>query len=382
MALAQRTKKILIWTLIGAPAAALIFAAGEWAPALRRLNALDSRDLELTDRPKAPSLAPATAPPARVPEPRPATLADVPAPAHWEWAGTEPLRLDFTLDLDFLAPLGDGAGNTAFWLRDFDKRDGCRFDAYTRENLIEGQSPEVLTVLHPESPLLREAGAWVDQARCRFYPDVWPVEGPQTRIPNLQLSIELARSWRARGDAEIDPERAKDDYRRAIRLGRLLRQDSVTVIQDLVGLACIRQGLAGLNNRARREGDAVMVAATTLALADHTAIRAAIRRRLAEFDFARKVRPGLFGPTLDLRQDELDSAIAAARTTPLRSLRMEALLPLFIARHLARAAQRDAAAAALEELSRDADPLVAAQARWYAARSLKAEELKRLLPSD
>ena len=45
------------------------------------------------------------------------------------------------------------------------------------------------------------------------------------------------------------------DFRRAIRLGRLLRQEDVTIIADLVGLACIRYGADGVYRVARSGGD-------------------------------------------------------------------------------------------------------------------------------
>jgi hypothetical protein len=80
----------------------------------------------------------------------------------------------------------------------------------------------------------------------RFYPDCFPLEGTDTQLPNLLVPLTFAKPWVARGLALEDPARAKEDFRRAIRLGRLLRQEDATIIADLVGLACIRHGAQAL----------------------------------------------------------------------------------------------------------------------------------------
>src|SRR5712675_337999 len=74
------------------------------------------------------STAPTHAPAATIPPPRHLTLADVPAPARWSrmMAISSLERLDFTIDLDRFAPLGDGPANAAIWFRDFANDDGSR----------------------------------------------------------------------------------------------------------------------------------------------------------------------------------------------------------------------------------------------------------------
>src|ERR1035438_5707580 len=110
-------------------------------------------------------------------------------------------------------------------------------------------------VLRPDDPLLTEAEPWADQATMRFYPDVWTGEGPSTPIPNLLVSLAFAKSWTARAASNPDAPASIEDCRRAIRWGRLLRQEDATIIQDLVGLASIRVAAEQLYALAARRGD-------------------------------------------------------------------------------------------------------------------------------
>ena len=81
----------------------------------------------------------------------------------------------------------------------------------------------------------------------RYYPDYLELDGYQTVVPNLLFQLNLAKSWVARGMAAEDLDAALEDYRRAMRLGRLLRQEDVTVIADLVGQACKDKPTYALN---------------------------------------------------------------------------------------------------------------------------------------
>ena len=119
---------------------------------------------------------------------------------------------------------------------------------------IEG--PEWIgEVLPPDDPLLLEAEPWCDQATMTFYPEIFELDGYATRITNLLLPLNFVRSWVARGVAAETTEAAMTDFRRAIRLGRLLRQEDVVVISDLVGLACIHLATRGVYERALADGD-------------------------------------------------------------------------------------------------------------------------------
>ena len=46
-----------------------------------------------------------------------------------------------------------------------------------------------------DDPLLLEAEPWCDQGTMHFYPDIFPLEGYSTRIPNLLVALTFARSW-------------------------------------------------------------------------------------------------------------------------------------------------------------------------------------------
>ena len=161
----------------------------------------------------------------------------------------------FRTDLDLLAPLGTGTANAAAWFKDFAKPDGSRRADAEAAMARRVQGPgELGEVLPGTDPLLLEAEPWCDQATMRFYPDFFPIKGYATQIPNLMLQLTFAKSWVARGMAASDPAKAMEDFRRAIRLGRLLRQEDATVIQDLVGLACIRDAALGVYELAVKEG--------------------------------------------------------------------------------------------------------------------------------
>jgi hypothetical protein len=65
----------------------------------------------------------------------------------------------------------------------------------------------------------------------------------------LLLAITLAKSWAARAETATEPALAKEDCRRAVRLGRLILQDDVTLIANRIGLACVRYGATGHSRR-------------------------------------------------------------------------------------------------------------------------------------
>ena len=107
-----------------------------------------------------------TAPRASVPAPKSHGLLKVPC---WGCPEADGWPIRFRTDLDLVAPLGDGSGNAALWLKDFAKQVGARASeaALAMERRVEGPG-EWGKVLAPDDPLLAEAEPWADQATMRF----------------------------------------------------------------------------------------------------------------------------------------------------------------------------------------------------------------------
>lgn len=340
-----------------------------------------------TPRAVVASSAPDHAPPATVPTPRRIGLAAMPAPFPWTRPTPLPKPLRFQVDLDLLAPLGDGRANAAIWFRDFAKSDGNRNEWGSNNRVIRPVSGVDESVFLSDDPVLLEAEPWVDQATMRFYPDIWPMAGPETKIPNLLFEITLAKSWAARAETAADAEQAKADYRRAIRLGRLILQDDATLISNLVGLACVRIGARGLYDRAQREGDAETMLAASLALHDADAIRQVAAERLTKVAVANDEprwhwsRPVQL--TVRATDEQFEAALEMARKDPSRALRLEGQWTLMGYVVAGTRAQGRQAREALEALSRDPDPLVASSARTTleAADRVGWRELLQMLES-
>ncbi|MBP7147132.1 MAG: hypothetical protein KBD01_06280 [Acidobacteria bacterium] len=358
----HRPSRALRVTLLAVAACLLLLLVARWG--LRRPEGPPRPAEQAHTVPSsAPALAPATVPaPARIP------TAALPAPFCWTCPRTDP-PLKFQVDLDLLAPLGNGTANAALWFRDFAKPDGSRSKAWDQrvDGTVHGESQSVYP---PDSPLLLEAEPWVDQSVMRFYPDVWPAEGFRTPLPNLLHAITLAKSWVARGEARAarDPASAKDDFRRAVRLGRLLLQDDVALIANFIGWSCVRLGATALYDQARHEGDLATMVVAGVVLNDCNALRKVAAERMTRLDFVHTLRrswlPWRLGrPVADIPAGQFDDAVAMAKSDPSLCLRLEAQGALAIARVAGNRAQRRAAETTLEELTRDRDPLVAASAR-------------------
>jgi hypothetical protein len=305
-------------------------------------------------------------------EPAPIVLAELPTPFCWGCSSNRTAPLEFQVDLDLLAPLGDGTENAAVWFSRFaiggSRRATDGKAVYSKrlvEKTIDGDEWRVFPA---DDPLLLEAEGWVDQARCSFYPDVWELDGIETPITDMLLTLHLSRSWVARGKLESDPRRAREDFRRAIRLGRLLRHDDVTIIQDLVAIANIRLGAGALYELARREGDAATMLVTSLVLADKDAMRQQTARWITTFE--RSHRPSGFS------DDELESIVELLGEMTTRRFQMEGVISLVLAKHLGTDEQRNRANEVLDEYSRSDDPMLAETARDFRDMNLEGDELK------
>lgn len=305
------------------------------------------------------------APPATVPAPRVVSLEALVVPC-WSCSESSQWPVRFRTDLDLLAPLGTGTGNAAVWFKDFTKPDGARYrEAVTAmERRIDGPA-DVGKMLPPDDPLLREAEPWCDQAVMRFYPDFYPLQGFVTKVPNLLLPLAMARSWVARGRAAAQPDQALADFRRAIRLGRLLRQEDNVVISDLVGLACIRLGTEGIYRLAVKQGDSRLALTAAIVLGEAGPQRLMTAQRLTRTDLRPYVTPGAAGmPVLTLPDRKLEEIVEAATSGSDRRFRGEAIVTLNIVRFLGTPAQQDKALTVLGGLAAGSDPGLAANAAW------------------
>lgn len=356
------SRKVLVLSAL----AVVVLLAGSLG--LRVLGADAHAKGQVVDRslePPTDSQSPGPAQAAFVPDPKPLDPLAVPYP-DWYDRQRQDRSVEFVTDLDAIAPLGDGRSNAALWFRQFAKHDGARLADYEAalDRRVRGEQFEGL-FLPGDDPLLLEAEPWVDQAIMRHYPDIWEVDGYQTPITNLLAILTFAKSWVARGNAGDDPDLAREDYRRAIRLGRLLRQEDVILINDLVGLACIRYGLEGLYNLEREEGNAAAAMLAGTALGEVAPQRLLTSSLITESDKVRLVRTWYFvGHTVEADEADLDHVFEIALGHPNRRFRAEAMLKLHMVFAFGSDEMKRVAGETLQRLAGSDDPLTAELARW------------------
>lgn len=307
------------------------------------------------------------APPATVPAPRelPWQKLEVPcwschdAIDHWPIA--------FRTDLDLLAPLGDGSANAAEYFALFCRRIGPRAadgEAFVARTVPAEDFSFLRQAAPPDDPLLLESEPWVDQARMSFYPRPMPFEGWSTAYPNLLMALNMARSWTARGLRADDPAVGLDDCRRAIRLGRLLRQDDVVIITDLVGLECIHVGARGISEIARRAGDQQLAMIAATVLGEVAPQRFLTQQRVTALELRPFVQRGRFGRlSADIPAASVERLIEVMRA-PERRFRGEAILSSQIVVELGGRATATRLRSALEEVADNGDEWTAMMARY------------------
>jgi len=305
------------------------------------------------------------APAAFVPDPANLQVADLEVPC-WTCPYNSDWPLRFQTDLDLLAPLGTGTANAAEWFGLFTREIGPRAADATAAMARRVEGPEWLgEVLPPDDPLLLEAEPWCDQATMTFYPDIYELDGYATRITNLLLPLNFVRSWVARGLNAETTETAMADFRRAIRLGRLLRQEDVVVISDLVGLACIHLASRGIYERALADGDLELALSASVVLGEVAPQRLGTKQRLTSTDLLNSFERNDQGEVIfRLQPGKLETVIEAAEGAPDRRLRCEAVLGLNIIGSLGSPEEKERAFEVLEDLAADPDPKVAEGARW------------------
>jgi hypothetical protein len=311
-----------------------------------------------------PGLASREAPAGTVPDPKPIDIRQFNLP-EWQHRDAGDWSISFRTDLDLLAPLGTGTANAATWFRDFAKASGVRRDESGEAMDQRVEHPLLKSVLPGDHPLLLEAEPWCDQAEMRFYPEIFPIKGWDTEVPNLLLCISFAKAWVARGLEGDDPDAALEDCRRAVRLGRLLRQDDVTIIADLVGLACIDIGADGIYRLARERGDAELALAAAVVRGEVAPQRLRTSERITRYEISPYMRRSTSGEiTLDLPGDRFERLVAALASEPDRRFLGEGLTSLSVIRFLGNEAQQQRAGELFDELSGSDDPFISAMARW------------------
>ena len=316
--------------------------------------------------------------PAVIPSAPPPNVQRLPFPPWGTTRRPQP-SVRFHSDLDRIAPMGQGPHNAAVWFADFARQRGAReqeleasrqrreaatADLASQSDLVRAILRDEPRAFLPDDPLVLEAEAWTTQARMQFYEEVWPFEGADTQIPNLLMVLNLAKSWVARGNANDDLAAAMEDYRRAVRLGRLFRQEDVVLITDLVGLACIRLGLQGIYDRAITRGDSELALLVSVALSELAPMRAESSRRYDRVDLSQMLRSDWRGTRWIASEDRLRDVVAIASTDEHRRFRMEAIMTLGGALHHGSRGAAGEARQALEALLEHGDPLTAKAARW------------------
>ena len=320
--------------------------------------------VRLLSRDSGPAHA-APPPAARVPAPEAVDATKLAFPC-WACKDAESWPLRFRTDLDLLAPLGTGPANAGTFFGAFAKQGGPRAEEGSAALKRAVDRPGVGKVLPPDDPLLLEAEPWCDQATLELYPEVFPIEGYETRLANMGLVLTMARSWIARGQDAASLEAALADFRRVVRLGRLLREEDVVLINDLVGLACVRIGAEAIYDRARAAGKLDLALAASVVVGEAAPQRLLTASRITAIEVGPYFRkPAAGSPSLELPAGYVETIRTAALTAPDRRFRGEATLTLWVlSRAAAQAADRARAAETVQDVAGGKDVSLSALARW------------------
>jgi hypothetical protein len=178
-----------------------------------------------------------------------------------------------------------------------------------------------------------------------------------------------------------DPVAGLEDCRRAIRLGRLLRQDDAVLINDLVGLACVNLGARGAYRIAQRTGDRDLALLASVVIGEAAPQRLYASERVTVADlspFVRRDTAGRYSPVPDSRLDDLVKMIT---TAPERRFRAEPLISAGgpSARHTAGSSKRIAGRARRGRRRSGSHPRLARplQSRRRAVRAAPEEMIKK-----
>ena len=213
----------------------------------------------------------------------------------------------------------------------------------------------------------------------RFYPELFPLEGFQTKLPNLTLALTLARSLAARGQAAKNVDDAMTDFRRVVRLGRLLRQEDAMVINDLVGLATIRIGSEAMYDRARTAGQLELALAAAVIVGEAPAQKLLSGARMTSVEVVPYLRRGPGGSSILIPEGRFESIRKTALDSPDRRFRVLTCASLSLVASFGKGEQQTQAADALKSLAGSADPVIASNARWHLGNPIDQKRLDQLL---
>jgi hypothetical protein len=320
-------------------------------------------------------------PNSRVESPRGTTASKLEVPC-WSCPSAKDWPVQFQTDLYLIAPLGEGTGNAAEFFAQFEKQRGPRAaDATTMMDRRFEDENDFGLIVAPDDELLLEAEPWVDQAVMRFYPEIFPMEGTETRITNLLVLLTFVRSWAANGVAAEDPVAGLEDCRRAIRLGRLLRQDDVVIINDLVGLASIHLGARGVYRIAQRTGDDDLALLASIVLGEVAPQRFMTMEKISAFDLTPYMRLGPSGShRLDMPDSQLEVAMTDAEGLTERRFFGEVILSANVILNLGTPEQQQRVRELLEELAAVDDAIIADFAQWALDTPPTEERLAEYYP--
>ena len=284
---------------------------------------------------------------------------------------------------DAIAPLGDGPANAAEWWRDFSELDGKRakeLDALRLREVRREVAGSSRLYFAWDDPFVQEARATADQARLSFFPGVWPHPDfwRKSEFPGL-IMITTSTSWMVHGLESPDPRVAREDFRRMIRLGRLMLQDDASVLQHGIGMRILRDGLEALYDRARRDGDRPEQMLVALAILDRVQVAEWERGRFGQIELPGHVDLSDPSARLSISEDVMDTIEAAYSHSTARRWKLDALRALQVAMARGDAASASRAATLLRSAAESGDPMVASVARRaLAGEGVEQAELDEL----
>jgi len=319
---------------------------------------------------------------AYVPDPKPFNIEDLEVPDWYQLSYRNP-PIRFQTDLDLLAPMGTGSQNAARFFRLFSKPDGSRLTEFNRINASKVNHSDWGDILPANEPLIEEAKLWADQSVMRFYPDYYTLNGSFTAIPNLLLPFLLARTWTAMGVDSPNKSVGLGLCRRAIRLGRLLRQEDVCTIADAIGVLCIQTGTKGIYKIALSEGNTKLAFLASIVLGEVAPQNILMRRKFDKSTYLGVPKENdNQEKKLLISERDLEDLITIAKEDPCRRFRMQAIFQMNFIRHLCDSKECiQKVVTALSKLLKSNDPMISQSAQWSLEYTISKSDLKDYLNS-